>query len=125
MDLNEHQAQPETCRVKPGEHDRETLRCYFGWASIDSVEKTFQVMTQMGRLSNAVHLKKHYHSSNPALNVRRHQEPITMDNVYADVPAVDDGSMGVQIFVGTESEVCDAQGLKSRKQCLVPLLSQR
>ena len=71
---------------------------------------------QMGRLSNAVHLKKHYHSPNPALNVRRHQEPVAMDYVYADVPAVDDGSMGAQIFVGMDSEVCDAQGLKSPKQ---------
>ena len=40
----------------------------------------------------------------------------SLRTVYADVPAVDDGSMGAQIFVGTESEVCDAQGLKSPKQ---------
>ena len=39
-----------------------------------------------------------------------------MDYVYTDIPAVDDGSMGAQIFVGTESEVCDVQGLKSPKQ---------
>ena len=37
-------------------------------------------------------------------------------NTYADVPAVDDGFMGAQIFVGMDSEVCDAQGLKSPKQ---------
>ena len=117
-DLNERQAQPEACRVKPGERDWETLRRFFGWASVDLVEKTFQVMTQMGRLSNAIHLKKHYHSPNPALtvNVRRRQEAVATDYVYADVPAVDDGSMGAQIFVGTESEVCDAQGLKSPKK---------
>ena len=71
---------------------------------------------QMGRLSNAVHLKKHYHSPNPALNVHHRQEPVATDYVYADVPAIDDGSMGAQIFVGMESEVCDAQGLKSPKQ---------
>ena len=70
----------------------------------------------MGRMSNAIHLKKHYHSPNPALNVHHHQEPITTDYVYADVLAIDDGSMGAQIFVGMESEVCDAQGLKSPKQ---------
>ena len=115
-DLNERQAQPEARRVKPGEHDWETLRRFFGWASVDMVERTFQAMTQMGRLSNAVHLKKHYRSPNPALNVHRRQEPVATDYVYADVPAVDDGSMGAQIFVGTESEVCDAQGLKSPKQ---------
>ena len=70
----------------------------------------------MGHLSNAIHLKKHYRSPNPALNVRRHQEPIAMDYVYADVPAVDDCSMGAQIIVGTEFEVCDAQELKCSKQ---------
>ena len=48
--------------------------------------------------------------------MHRRQEPVATDYVYADVPAVDDGSMGAQIFVGTESEVCDAQGLKSPKQ---------
>ena len=115
-DLNEHQAQPEAQRVKPGEHDWETLRRFFGWASVNMVERTFQAMTQMGRLSNAVDLKKHYHSPNPALNVHHHQKPVATDYIYADVPAVDDGSMGAQIFIGMESEVCDAQGLKSPKQ---------
>ena len=56
-DLNERQAQPEERRVKPGERDWETLRRFFGWASVDLVERTFQATTQMGRLSNAVHLK--------------------------------------------------------------------
>ena len=70
----------------------------------------------MGRLSNAVHLKKHCHSPDPALNVHHHQEPVATDYVYADVPAVDDGSMGAQIFIGMDSEVCDAQGLESPKQ---------
>ena len=97
-DLNERQAQPEARQVKPGERDWDSLRRFFGWASIDLVEKTFQVTTQMGRLSNAIHLKKHYRSPNPALNVRRRQEPVAMDYVYANVPAVDDGSMGAQIF---------------------------
>ena len=45
-----------------------------------------------------------------------HQEPVATDYVYADVPAVDDGSMGAQIFVGMGSELCDTQGLKFPKQ---------
>ena len=44
-DLNERQAQPKARRVKPGERDWETLRRFFGWASINLVEKTFQVTT--------------------------------------------------------------------------------
>ena len=89
-DLNEHQAQPEARQVKPGERDWETLRHFFGWAAVNLVEKTFQVTMQMGHLSNAIHLKKHYCSPNPTLNVHRHQEPVTMDYVYADVQAVDE-----------------------------------
>ena len=48
--------------------------------------------------------------------MHRHQEPVATDYVFTDVPAIDDGSMGAQIFVGTESEACDAQGLESPKQ---------
>ena len=70
----------------------------------------------MGCLSNAIHLKKHYRSTNPALNVHHHQEPIAIDYVYTDVLDIDDGCMGAQIIVGTEAEVCGAQGLKSSKQ---------
>ena len=118
--VNTH-TQPVAQRVKPGVCDWETLQHFFGWFSVDLVERTFQAMMQMGRLSNAVHLKKHYCSPNPALNVHHHQESVATDYVYADVPAVDDGSMGAQIFVGMESGVCDAQGLKSPKQFVNPL----
>ena len=102
--------------IKPAERDYESLRKHFGWANADVVKKTFENTTQMGRLSNATHLKKHYQSPNPALNIPRRHEPVATDYVYADVPAIDNGSVGAQIFVGTESDVVDAEGLKSPKQ---------
>ena len=37
-DLNERQVQPEAHHVKPGKHDWETLRHFFGWASVDLFE---------------------------------------------------------------------------------------
>ena len=114
--MNENQLHYQARQVKPGERDWETLRRFFGWASAEHVERTFSATTQMGRLSNAIHLKKQYRSPNPALNVHRRREPVATDYVYADVPAIDNGSMGAQIFVGTESEVCDVQGLKSPSQ---------
>ena len=80
VDLSKRQ--PEARHVKPGERDWETLRRFFSWASVELVEKTFQAMMQMDRLSNAVHLKKHYRSPNPALNVRRRKEPVAMDYAY-------------------------------------------
>ena len=116
IEVNENQLHYQARQVKPGERDWETLRRFFGWASAEHVERTFSATTQMGRLSNAIHLKKQYRSPNPALNVHRRREPVATDYVYADVPAIDNGSMGAQIFVGTESEVCDVQGLKSPSQ---------
>ena len=116
IEVNESQLHYQARQVKPGERDWETLRRFFGWASAEHVERTFSATTQMGRLSNVIHLKKQYRSPNPALNVHRRREPVATDYVYADVPAIDNGSMGAQIFIGTESEVCDVQGLKSPSQ---------
>ena len=39
-----------------------------------------------------------------------------MDTVYSDVLAIDDGSKSAQFFIGAESMVCDAQGMKTDKQ---------
>jgi len=54
----------------------------------------------------------------PALNVHRCQEPVATDTVYADTPAIDDGSTCAQIFVGRESLVTDVYGMKINKEFL-------
>jgi len=48
--------------------------------------------------------------------VHRHQEPVATDTVYADTPAIDDGSTCAQIFVGRESLVTDVYGMKTDKE---------
>ena len=48
-DLNGCQAQPDAQQVKSRESDWETLRRFFGWASVDLVEKTFLVV-EMNRV---------------------------------------------------------------------------
>jgi len=50
------------------------------------------------------------------LNVARRNEPVACDIVYADVPAVDDGSTAAVIFVGTETQVTDVHGIKTDRQ---------
>ena len=62
IEVNESQLHYQARQVKPGERDWETLRRFFGWASAELVERTFSATTQMGRLSNAIHLKKQYRS---------------------------------------------------------------
>ena len=66
-------------------------------------------------------LKQHFKSPFPALNVRRRQEDIATDTVYANVPAVDNGSLAAQIFVGVDYLVTDIFGVKTDKQLLKTL----
>jgi len=77
--VNERRVEPLPRRVTPSKRDYGMLRRFFGWSSADVVEKTFACTTQMGRLSNALHLKKQFRSPNPAMNVHRRMEPVATD----------------------------------------------
>jgi hypothetical protein len=68
-----------------------------------SSKKTFEV-------------RKHFKSPNPAVNVRRRDEPVAMDTIQSNVPAIDGGEKYAQIFVGTKSLVTDVHGMKSPAQ---------
>jgi Reverse transcriptase (RNA-dependent DNA polymerase) len=92
------------------------LRPLFGWLSPDTIKKTFQHTTQYARLPTGTTLKRAFKSPNPALNVTRRNESVACDIVYADVPAIDDGSIAAVIFVGIDSQVTDIHGIKSDKQ---------
>jgi ornithine carbamoyltransferase len=55
-------------------------------------------------------------SPNPALNVFRRQEYVACDIVYYDVSAIYGGSTAAVIFVGTNTQLADAYGIKTGKQ---------
>lgn len=106
--------QPKTTTTKSP--DWTQLRPLFGWLSPDIIQKTFEHTTQYARLPTGTHLKRSFKSSNPALNVHRRKEPVACDIVYADVPAVDDGSTAAVIFVGVDTQVTDVYGIKTDRQ---------
>jgi hypothetical protein len=92
------------------------LRPLFGWLPPDAIKKTFMHTTQYARLPTGTVLKRTFKSPHPALNVTRRNEPVACDIVYADTPAIDDGSIAAVIFVGTDTQVTDVYGIKSDKQ---------
>ena len=98
------------------EQDYIALRPHFGYTSEDIVKRTFQATTQLGRLSSATHLKQQYQSPNPALDVHRRNEPVTTDTIYADTPAIDNGSTCAQLFFGTKTYVTEVYGMKTDRQ---------
>ena len=61
-------------------------------------------------------MQHHYKSRSPANNVHRRNEPVATDTVYADTPAVDDGSLCAQFLAGRQSLVSDLYGMKSDKE---------
>jgi hypothetical protein len=73
-------------------------------------------ITQYARLPTGTTLKRAFKSPNPALKVTRCNEPVACDIVYADVPAIDDGSIAAVNFIGTDTQVTDVYGIKTDKQ---------
>jgi hypothetical protein len=74
------------------------LRPLFGWLSPDLINKTFMHTTQYTRLLTGTTLKCAFKSPNPAINVTHCNEPVACDIVYANVPAIDDGSIAAVIL---------------------------
>jgi hypothetical protein len=93
--------------------DYDALRPRFAWLPTDIIKKTFEVTTQYARMPLNTVLHKHFKSPNPAVNVRQRDEPVAMDTIQSDVPAIDGGEKYAQIFVGTKSLVTDVHGMKS------------
>jgi hypothetical protein len=99
---------------KPSRPNLDKLRPHLGWAPNKIVEKTLENTTQYARYvrENDV-LKKHFKSRYPALNVRRRNEDLATDTVFADTRAVDNGATCAQLFVGRTSLLADSYGMKT------------
>ena len=69
-----------------------------------------------GTVPHHDYLKKHFKSRNSVFNIPRRNEPVATDTVFSDTPAIHDGS--TKFFVGLDTLVCDAYGIKSQKQCI-------
>ena len=82
--------------------DYHRLRPFFGWISVDTIKRTFEHTTRYVRYSGSYPIRKHFMSRFPALNIHRRNEPVATDTIFADTPAVNNGSTCAQIFVGTK-----------------------
>jgi hypothetical protein len=106
----------KACIVTSKTPDYAALHPLFGWLSTDIIQKTFEKTMQYARIPTGTMLKQTFQSPSPALNVHRRNKSVACDIVYADVPAIDDGSEAAVIFCGTDTQVTDIYGIKSDKQ---------
>ena len=101
----------------PAEEDWKSLRPYLGWQSEQVIKDTYKVTSRFGgTIPQHDYLKKHFKSRNPVFNIPRRNEPVATDTIFSDMPAINDGSTMAQFFVGRDTLVCDAYGIKSQKQ---------
>ena len=112
----ENETTPQAREVTSKEPDYASYIPNFAWQPIDVIKRTFHATTQYARIPMSTHLTRHFKSPFPALNVKRRQESVATDTVYADVPAIDCGHTQAQFYCGLSSLVCDAYGMKTDKQ---------
>ena len=99
------------------EEDWKSLRPYFGWQSEQVIKDTYKVTSRFGgTIPRHDYLKKHFKSRSPVFNIPRRNEPVATDTIFSDTPAINDGSTMAQFFVGRDTLVCDAYGIKSQKK---------
>jgi hypothetical protein len=87
---------------------------YFLKSSANTIKRTFAATTQYARSGWVTgHICNTHKAPFPALNVHWRNEPVATDTIYCDVPAIDDGSMCAQFYVGLHTKYCDAFGVKT------------
>ena len=100
----------ETKRMEP---DYAKVQACLGYAPIEVMKKIFEKTTQFARNIVRLPFRTHLKSRFSALNVRRRNELVVMDTVWAVEPAVNDGSIAAQVFVGRNTYVTNVYGCKT------------
>ena len=111
----EHTFHTHLHQSNPAEEAWTSLRPYFGWQWLSKIPTRLSHGLEILSL-NMIFLKKLFKSRNPVFNILRRNEPVSTDTVLSDTPAINDGSSMAQFFVGKDTLVCDAYGIKSQKQ---------
>ena len=86
------------------------------WQPPDVIEHTLRNTTQWGRHVPHSTYRKTYKSIFPAANVRRRNEAVATDTFFSDTPAVDNGSVCAQIFVGLDSLYTTVYGMRNQRE---------
>jgi hypothetical protein len=106
---------PETEEKK---ENYEQYRPYFLHVPVEKIRKTFKNTTQHAtNIVSGPKIHQTIQSPYPTYNVRRRNEPVATDTIFAEVPAVDTNGMKMsQIFVGQKSLVIDVFGMHNNAE---------
>ena len=117
-ELNAHVLQ-----VHQSKKDFDQLKKYFLFSDSHVIQHTFKNTTQFARHGWVTgRIWDTHRAPFPALNVRRRNEPVATDTIFADVPALGTGATCAQFFVGCSTSVCDVFGMRTDSQFVSRLL---
>ena len=92
----------------PNRRDYALMRQYFLNVPISIIKHTFESTTQYARSGWVTqHIYDTHKAPFPALNVRRRNECVATDTLFADTPAICSGVTAAQIFVGVSTGYID------------------
>ena len=103
--------------VKENKQKFEKFRPYFLHLDPKLIKLTFENTTQFARTGIIKGRIYDTHKSPfPALNVRRRNEPVATDTVFADVPSFSGGYISAQFFVGCHTSFATVHGMQTDSQ---------
>jgi hypothetical protein len=104
--------------VKEKKENYKQYQPYFLHVPVEKIRKTFENTTQHAtNIVSGPKIHQTIQSPYPAYNVRRRNEPVATDTIFAEVPAVDTNGMKMcQIFVGRKSLVIDVFGMHNNAE---------
>ena len=117
-DNYEKKVEIENPEIQKKKVDYETYKPYFLHVPTKKIRKTFENTTQFAtNVVSGHNIIQTNKSPFPAHNVRRRNEPVATDTVYAETPAIDSGGMTMaQFYVGRKSLVIDFYGMTNENQ---------
>ena len=106
--------------------DIKQYRPYFLHVPDEVIRQTFKNTTQYASsIMSGPRIQKTLKSPYPAQNVRRREEPVATDYIYAATEAVDTpGYKGAQVYVGRKSRAISIHGCKGRKHFVPTLIDE-
>ena len=104
-------------QIQPPKRRFDRYARFFLYSDPEVIKHTFTNTTQFARYGwVTIRIWDTHRAPFPALNIKRRNEPVTTDTVYADVAAIDNGATYAQFFVGCDTSVYDIFGMRTDAQ---------
>ena len=94
--------------------DPKRVQPFLGWRPLQVIRKTLECTTQLARMALRIPLQRHMKARFPWMNVRRLDEAVSVDPMFANCRSMSHGFTGGYIFMGVTSRYLNMYGFRSK-----------